>query len=39
VEPPSGEISINGGAQDTKTREVTLNLSATDNVGVVAYIL
>ncbi|UJS17063.1 MAG: Ig-like domain-containing protein [Candidatus Jettenia sp.] len=36
-EIPNGSTSINEGAEYTNTRDVTLNVSATDNVGVVGY--
>lgn len=35
--PPTGSITINGGAAYTNTVNVTLNLSATDAVGVTGY--
>ncbi len=35
--PPSGTVSINGGAGFTNSATVTLHLHATDNVGVTAY--
>ena len=34
---PSGSVSINSGASYTNSTAVTLNLSATDTVGVVGY--
>ncbi len=34
---PAGSLNINSGAVATKTRSVTLNLSATDAVGVTGY--
>src|SRR3990167_6091184 len=36
---PGGSLSINSGAAYTKSTSVTLNLSATDNVGVTGYYL
>ncbi len=36
--PPTGTISINGGAAYTNAASVTLTLSATDNSGTVAQI-
>ena len=36
---PSGSITINSGAAYTKSTAVTLNLSATDNIGVTGYYL
>ena len=36
--PPDGSIIMSDGAEYTKTSDVTLNLSAQDNVGVVAYL-
>jgi len=36
---PTGSTSINNGAAYTDTKSVTLNLSATDDVGVVGYFL
>jgi hypothetical protein len=35
--PPACSITINGNAQYTATTAVTLNLAATDNVGVTGY--
>ncbi len=37
VTAPAGSVSINSGASSTLSTSVTLNLSATDSVGVVAY--
>ncbi|MFN3533426.1 MAG: Ig-like domain-containing protein [Candidatus Brocadia sp.] len=37
--PPNGSISINGGAAYTNSIDVTLTLSATDDVGVTGYYL
>jgi hypothetical protein len=34
TEPPTGTIQVNGGATYTRDTQVTLTLSATDNVGV-----
>ena len=36
---PSGSISINSGASYTNSTTVTINLTATDNVGVTGYYL
>jgi hypothetical protein len=35
ISPPSGTVTINGGANFTTNRNVTLTLSATDNSGLV----
>lgn len=35
--PPSGSLSINGGAGTTTSSTVTLNLSASDSIGVTGY--
>ncbi|MCF6158792.1 MAG: hypothetical protein E3K32_09515 [wastewater metagenome] len=35
--PPVGSISINGGDTYTNSKNVTVSLSATDNVGIVGY--
>ena len=37
VTAPAGSVSINSGASSALSTSVTLNLSATDSVGVVAY--
>ncbi len=34
---PNGSVNINSGAESTNSNSVTLNLSSTDNVGVVGY--
>ncbi len=37
--PTAGSPSINSGAASTESRSVTVSLTATDNVGIVAYYL
>lgn len=37
TDPPDGSITINNDEKYTDSRNVTVNLSATDNVGIVGY--